>query len=80
VSRLSTVPPGFGSWQGQRYCLFTTASRPALGPTQPPIQWVPGVKRPGLEADQSHPSSAEVQNAWSYTSTPAVRLHGMVLN
>jgi hypothetical protein len=20
---------------------FTTASRPALGPTQPPIQWVP---------------------------------------
>jgi hypothetical protein len=22
---------------------FSTASRPALGPTQPPIQWVPGI-------------------------------------
>jgi len=33
--------------------LFTTASRPALGPTQPRIQWVPGalplgVKPPGV--------------------------------
>jgi len=42
-----------------RYRLhFTTASRPALGPTQPPNQWVPwalslGVKRPGHEADHS---------------------------
>jgi hypothetical protein len=24
----------------------------------------------GLEADHSPPSSAEVKNAWSYTSTP----------
>jgi hypothetical protein len=29
-----------------------------------------GVKRPGREADHSRPSSAEVKNAWSYTSTP----------
>jgi hypothetical protein len=55
--------------------LFTTASRTALGPTQPPIQWVPGalslgVKRPVREADHSPPSSAEVKNAWRYTSTP----------
>jgi hypothetical protein len=47
----------------------------ALGPTQPPIQWIPGdlslgVKRPGREADYSPPSGAEVKNAWSYTSTP----------
>jgi hypothetical protein len=46
-----------------------------LGPTQPPIQWVQGafylgVKRPGHEADHSLPSSAEVKNAWSCTSTP----------
>jgi len=46
--------------------LFTTASRIALRPTQPPIQWVPGalslrVKRPGRETDHSPPSSAEVK-------------------
>jgi hypothetical protein len=46
--------------------LFTTASRPALGPTQPSIQWVPGalslgVKRPRGEADYSRPSSGEVK-------------------
>jgi hypothetical protein len=45
---------------------FTTASRTALRPTQPPIQWVPGalslgVKQPGHEADHSPPSSAEVR-------------------
>jgi hypothetical protein len=55
--------------------LFTTASRTALGPTQLPIQWVPwvlslGVKRPGRKADHSLPSSDEVKNARSYTSTP----------
>jgi hypothetical protein len=38
----------------------------ALGPTQPPIQWVPGVlslgvKRLGREADHLPPSSAEVK-------------------
>jgi hypothetical protein len=63
---------------------FHTMSRLALGPTQPPIQWVPGtlslgVKQLECEADPSPPSSAEVKNAWSYTSTPPVHLHGVVL-
>jgi hypothetical protein len=30
----------------------------------------PGVKRPGREADHSPPPTADVKNAWSYTSTP----------
>jgi hypothetical protein len=51
---------GFEFWQGVGIYLFNTASRPALGPTQPPIQWVPGVlflgvSRPGCEADHSLP-------------------------
>jgi hypothetical protein len=47
--------------------------------------WVPGalslgVKQLVREADHSPPSSAEVKNVWSYTSTPPVCLHGMVLS
>jgi len=47
----------------------------ALGPTQLPIQLVPGTlplgaKCPGREADHSPASSAEIKNVWSYTSTP----------
>jgi len=64
------------------FSVFARASRPALGPTRSPIQWVlgaliPGVKRPGRESDHSPPPSAEVK---SYTSTPPIRLHGVVLN
>jgi hypothetical protein len=50
--------------------LFSTSSRPALGSTQPPIQWVPGVKRQRREADNSPLASAEVKKMWIYTSTP----------
>jgi hypothetical protein len=32
----------FESWQGQEIFPFSIASRPALGPAQSPIQWVPG--------------------------------------
>jgi hypothetical protein len=52
---------------------FSMASRPALGSTQPPIQSVPGVKRPGREP------SAGVKKIWIYTSTP-IRFQGVVLN
>jgi hypothetical protein len=46
--------------------LFSALSRPTLGPTQPPIQWVPGdlsqgLKQQGHEANHSPPASAEVK-------------------
>jgi hypothetical protein len=43
------------------------------GPSQPPIQWVPGALSPGgkaVGADHSPPASAEVKKMWIYTSTP----------
>jgi hypothetical protein len=64
--------------------VFATASRQALRLAEP-IQWVqdalsPKVKRPEREDGHSPPSSAEVKNAWSYSSTPTMRLHVVVLS
>jgi hypothetical protein len=65
----------FDSRWGLWIILFTTVSRTALEPTQPPIQWVPvplslGLKWPVREADPWPPSLVEVPNAWSYSATP----------
>jgi hypothetical protein len=66
-------PSGRSSSPGRvKNFLFSTSSRRALGPTQPPIQWVPGilssgVKRQGREADHSPPATAEVKKIWIYT-------------
>jgi hypothetical protein len=59
-------------------------SRLARRPTEPPIQWVPGILTLGLkwlghEAHYSPPLSAEIKKAWSYTSNPPIN-HGVVLN
>jgi hypothetical protein len=55
--------------------LFSTTSRAALGPIQPPIQWVLGAISPGVKwsegkADHSPPSSAEVKNGGAIPSLP----------
>jgi hypothetical protein len=39
-----------------------------------------GIKWPGRDTNNTPPSSAEVKNAWSYTSTPTIRLRGVVLS
>jgi hypothetical protein len=41
----------------------------SLVPTQPPIQGVTAVKRPGREADRSTSSSKGFKNALNYNST-----------
>jgi hypothetical protein len=56
-----------------------TMFRPALGPVVTRGSLL-GEKRPGDEADHSTPSRAESKNAWSYTSTPQIRLHDVVLS
>jgi hypothetical protein len=76
---------GFDSQQGLGIFLFDTVSRPAPGPTQPPIQWIPlalsmEVKRPGCEAGHSLPSSAEVKECVELYLQFPIRLYGVVLS
>jgi hypothetical protein len=64
----------FNSRQQKNIFLFTK-SKPDLGPTQPPIQWVPGVLSPGIkqpcpEADYLLLSSAEVKNVEAIYQLP----------
>jgi hypothetical protein len=77
LKNIRTGRPRDRSWSPGRvkYFLFSTSSRPALGPTQLPVQWVPwalstGVKRLGRETDHSPPASAEVKKMWICTFIP----------
>jgi len=38
------------------------------------------IKRSGRESDHSPPFSAEVKNAWCYTSSLPIRLHGTMFS
>jgi hypothetical protein len=68
-------PRGWSSSPGRvKNFLFSTSSRPALGPTQPPIQWVAWalslvVKRQGRKADHSPICLYGVVLNWLSTGT-----------
>jgi len=57
--------------RGWDFFLFAAASRPVLGLTQPPNKCIPVALSPEVEreTERSPPSSAEVNNEWSYTSS-----------
>lgn len=61
---------------GSGIFLISKPSRSSPAVKQPPSQWVtrsfPKVKRPGCEVHYSTPSSTEVENVWSYTSTQSL--------
>jgi hypothetical protein len=70
------------SQQGQIF-LLAPAFRLALGPTQPPIQWVPVVLSPGVKRGRgvtltTHPHLVlRLRMSRSYTSSPPMCLHGV---
>jgi len=74
--RLDSV--GFECWWGD----FPQLSTLAPTPTQPPVQWVPGVlpgiKQHWLGTDHMFPAIAKVNNGYSNTSAPPLSLHGML--
>jgi hypothetical protein len=80
VTKLQAELQGFSS-----IFLFATASRPALEPTQPPIEWVPGalsprVKRPGVRLTIHLHSVPRLRMLEALPPFPYIRLHGVVFN
>jgi hypothetical protein len=77
---MSDYGPAFDPRQRQR---IFSASRPALGPTQPPVQWVPGALSLGVKSGRgvmltTHPLLVPgLRKCRSYTSSPPKRLSGV---
>jgi hypothetical protein len=73
----------FDSRQKQRIFPLTSVSRPSLGPTQPPVQWVPGAFSPGVKRSRgvtltTHPHLVpRSKMSRSYSSSPPKRLRGV---
>ena len=79
ATRYGLDGPGFES---RRRRDFPHPSRPALGPTQPHIKWLPGllpgVKLPGRGVDHPTNLAARLKKEWSYDSTPSLGLRGLI--
>jgi hypothetical protein len=79
----TTGRSAFDPRQGQRFFPIASLSKPALGPTQPPVQWVPGVLSPGLKRGwgvtlTTHPHLVSRSSmSRSYTSSFPKRLFGV---
>jgi hypothetical protein len=77
----ATVDIATGYWQDSRgsipsrskIFLFPTAPGPTPGPTQPPMQWIPGTSWPGCKAAGGEKLTKHHLVSWltmvSYTST-----------
>jgi hypothetical protein len=80
VTRLRAGRPEFDSRQGQGFPLFATVSIPALGPTQTPIQWVPGSLFPewGVKLTNHFHLAPRLRMRGVMPPLP-IRLHGVVL-
>lgn len=64
----------FESWQERGMFFFSVTFRLAQGHTQPPVKLVHGSFFGGNGAGHWRPSSAKVENKWSFTFTPFVCL------
>jgi hypothetical protein len=74
VTRLQAASPWFDSPHGRDISPFSNVQSfsdsnltTCLKRTEGSL---PGVKKSGHEVDHSSPASAEIKNAWVYTSTP----------
>jgi hypothetical protein len=83
VTRLRAGRPGFDSRNGMEFSYSSIHPDWFCGPPlllSDGYKWLFLRRWLGREADHSPPSSAEAKNSWSYTSTPRICLHGVVLN
>jgi hypothetical protein len=72
---------GFDSQQEKEDIILSPAPRPAVGPTQPPSQWVPGggLFPPRVKLTTQLHLVPRTRMVEIYLHSPT-RLHGMVLN
>ena len=78
ATRYGLDGPGIESRWGRD---FPHPSRPALGPTQPPIQWISGsfprVKWPGRGVDHPPQLAPRLKKEYKYSSTLPLGLRGL---